>query len=223
MDRRVLVIAAHPDDEIMGPGGTLRRHVLEGDPVHALIVCEGESMRYRGKEVGLSEQARRAGEHMGFSGVELLGFPDQHLDGLCLTDLIEPLEERVRKWEPRVVYTHFLGDLNRDHRIVAEAAMVACRPLSLFIEGLFGFETPSSTEWSGTYTFSPNHFVDISATLEHKLQAMGSYPSEVGEDPHPRSLNRLRQRAQYWGSWVMMGAAEPFVLYRQVRRIGERG
>jgi LmbE family N-acetylglucosaminyl deacetylase len=223
MAKTVLVIVAHPDDEIMGGGGTLRRHVLEGDSVHALIVCEGESMRYQGREVGLAEQARRAADFMGFSGLDLLGFRDQHLDGLNLTDLIRPLEEILRKWEPEVVYTHFLGDLNRDHRMVAEATLVACRPLTRFVGQLLGIETPSSTEWGWPYTFSPNHFVDISLTLEDKLQAMGCYPSEVGDGPHPRALESLRHRAHFWGSWVMMEAAEPFVLYRQVRPLRARG
>ena len=199
--------------------GYLRRHVLEGDAVHVTIVCEGETMRYQGKEVGLAEQARQAANLLGFSSIELLGFRDQHLDVMSLTDLTMPLEERLRQFRPQIVYTHFLGDINRDHRIVAEAVSVACRPLMMDVEELMGFETPSSTEWNTNYHFSPNHFVDISRTLEDKLRAMSCYPTEVRGHPHPRSLESLRHRAQFWGSFVMMEAAEPFVIYRKVRRL----
>jgi LmbE family N-acetylglucosaminyl deacetylase len=212
------VIAAHPDDEILGPGGTLRRHALDGDTVHALIVCEGESMRYQGREVGLADHARKAAEVIGFASVELLGFRDQHLESLALTDLITPLEKKMRETVPHLVYTHFYGDLNRDHQIVAEAALVATRPLQTCVEEVLGFDTASSTEWGSVHPFAPTHFVEISSTLDEKLRAMACYPTEVRGAPHPRSLESLRARALYWGSCVLVSAAEAFVVYRRVRR-----
>lgn len=218
MGKSVLVIAAHPDDEILGCGGTLRRHVVDGDTVHALIVCEGETLRYQGREVGLAEHARQAAEIIGFASIELLGFRDQHLDTFSLTDLITPVEKKVRETSPQIVYTHFQGDLNRDHQIVAEAVSVASRPLETCIEEVLGFETASSTEWNTTQRFAPSHFVEISSTLEEKLRAMACYTSEVRRRPHPRSLESLRSRALYWGSCVLAEAAEAFVVYRRVRR-----
>ena len=218
LGKSVLVIAAHPDDEILGPGGTLRRHALDGDTVHAVILCEGESIRYRGHEVGLADHARKAAEIIGFASIELLGFPDQHLETRALTDLITPLEKKMHQTCPQLVYTHFYGDLNRDHQIVAEAVLVAARPLETWIEEVLGFETASSTEWSAVHRFAPSHFVEISSTLDEKLRAMSCYPSEVRGSPHPRSLESLRSRALYWGSCVMVSAAEAFVVYRRVRR-----
>lgn len=221
MDRSVLVIAAHPDDEILGCGGTLRRHVVEGDTAHALIVCEGETLRYQGREVGLAEHARQAAEIIGFASIELLGFRDQHLDASSLTDLIAPLEKKIRETRPQVIYTHFQGDLNRDHQIVAEAVAVASRPLETYVEEVLGFETASSTEWNIVQRFAPNQFVEISSTLEEKLRAMACYQSEVRHWPHPRSLESLRSRARYWGSCVLVDAAEAFVVYRRIRRAPE--
>jgi LmbE family N-acetylglucosaminyl deacetylase len=218
LGKSVLVIAAHPDDEILGPGGTLRRHAEDGDTVHAVIVCEGESIRYQGREVGLADHAGKAAEIIGFASIELLGFRDQHLDTLALTDLVTPLEKKLRETSPQVVYTHFYGDLNRDHQIVAEAASVATRPLETYIEEVLGFETASSTEWSPVQRFAPSHFVEISSTLDEKLRAMSCYPSEVRRSPHPRSLESLRSRASYWGSCVLVSAAEAFVVYRRIRR-----
>lgn len=218
MPSSVAVIAAHPDDEILGVGGTLRRHVLEGDDVHAFVVCEGETVRYQGREVGLAEHTRQAAAVVGFASLEQLGFSDQRLDVACLTDLTAALEARLRQLRPRIVYTHFGGDLNRDHRALVDAVLVACRPLDDKIEQVLGFETPSSTEWSTPNAFMPHHFVEITATLEDKLKAMACYPSEVRPFPHPRSLEALRARAAYWGSCAMMPAAEPFVIYRSLRR-----
>lgn len=214
----VLVVAAHPDDEILGPGGTLRRHALEGDMVHALVVCEGETLRYQGREVGLAEHARQAADIIGFSSIELLGFPDQRLDTLSLTEVIAAVEKKIRHTRPQLIYTHFRGDLNRDHRLIAEAVAVASRPLESHIEEVLGFETASSTEWSPVHPFAPDHFVEITSTLEDKLRAMSRYQSEVRATPHPRSLKSLRSRAAYWGSCVLVDAAEAFIVYRRVRR-----
>jgi LmbE family N-acetylglucosaminyl deacetylase len=155
MPNPVAVIAAHPDDEILGAGGTLRRHVLDGDEVHAFVVCEGETVRYQGREVGLAEHTRQAAAVVGFASIEQLGFPDQRLDITCLRDLTAALETRMRRVRPRIVYTHFGGDLNRGHRALVEAVLVACRPLDDKIEQVLGFETPSSTEWSAPNGSAP--------------------------------------------------------------------
>ena len=214
----MLVVAAHPDDEVLGGGGTFRRHVLEGDEVHALVACEGESVRYEGQDVHQSDHARRAAEILGFASLELVGWGDQRLDTMSLIDLVASLEERIQRLRPQIVYSHFSGDLNRDHRILAEAVTVACRPVEGRIEELLSFETPSSTEWNAPYRFAPNYFVDITRTLDDKLEAMACYESEIREPPHPRSLESLRHRASYWGAHAMMEAAEAFFVCRMLRR-----
>src|SRR5947208_1189929 len=115
--RRVLVIAAHPDDELLGCGGTVALHTRAGDLVTAVIVCEGESLRYP-QGVGQAEHTRRAAAALGVTDVRVLGFPDQKLDTFPLTDVIAPLQEIVREVRPRIVYGQFGGDANRDHDIL---------------------------------------------------------------------------------------------------------
>lgn len=217
-NQTIMVIAAHPDDEVLGVGGTVRRHVLDGDEVHALIVCEGETMRYQGRDVKLQEQTRKAADILGYASVTSLNLRDQHLDTVSLPDIIGLLDEHLQRVGPQTVYTQFWGDLNRDHRIVAEAVLVACRPLLTVVEEILGFDTASSTEWNIPYQFSPNLLVDISATLDDKLRAMACYATEVRNYPHPRSLESLQDRARHWGSCGMMEAAEAFVIYRRLRR-----
>jgi len=214
----VVVIAAHPDDEILGVGGTIRRHVLSGDDVHVMVVCEGVTMRYRGRGVNLRKHSEAACRRLGTNPPEHLGLPDQRLDTLSLIDVILPLEARLKRLQPQRVYTHFHGDVNRDHQIVAEAAAVACRPLGSTLESFLAYETPSATEWGIPYTFAPNYFVEITATLADKLAAMACYATEVGTYPHPRSLRHLEERARSWGAWAGTEAAEAFVLLRHTWR-----
>lgn len=218
MSKSVLVIAAHPDDEILGLGGTIRKHVLAGDTVHSVVMCEGTSVRYEGMDVPQRVHGHAAAEILGVTSFEMLSFPDQKLDTLNLMEVISPIEERVRKHQPQIVYTHFGQDLNRDHQILCEAVLVACRPVEPCVEAIYAYETPSSTEWNTPIRFVPNHFVDISETLETKLEAFACYESEVRPYPHPRSLQHLRHRAHYWGNLMYMHAAEAFVTYRTLWR-----
>ncbi len=192
MARSVLVIAAHPDDEVLGCGGTVALHARAGDEVTAVIACEGESLRYGPGGVGQSEHSRRAAEMLGLKESRPLGFPDQRLDTLTLLDLIAPLERAVREVRPAVVYCQFGGDANRD--------------------------PASSTEWGYPRSFVPDTWVDISTTLEQKLCAMACYESEVRPYPHPRSLEALRHRAHAWGNQCCMEAAEVFMTVRRTLR-----
>ena len=218
MARSVLVIAAHPDDEVLGCGGTVALHARAGDEVTAVIACEGESLRYGPGGVGQSEHSRRAAEMLGLKESRRLGFPDQRLDTLTLLDLIAPLERAVQEVRPAVVYCQFGGDANRDHELLSRAALVATRPLEPFIEAVYAFDTASSTEWGYPRSFVPDTWVDISTTLEQKLCAMACYESEVRPYPHPRSLEALRHRAHAWGNQCCMEAAEVFMTVRRTLR-----
>jgi LmbE family N-acetylglucosaminyl deacetylase len=218
MARSVLVIAAHPDDEVLGCGGTVALHARAGDEVTAVIACEGESLRYGPDGVGQSEHSRRAAEMLGLKESRPLGFPDQRLDTLTLLDLIAPLERAVREVRPAVVYCQFGGDANRDHELLFRAALVATRPLEPFLEAVYAFDTASSTEWGYPRSFVPDTWVDISTTLEQKLCAMACYESEVRPYPHPRSLEALRHRAHAWGNQCCMEAAEVFMTVRRTLR-----
>jgi LmbE family N-acetylglucosaminyl deacetylase len=219
---KVLVIAAHPDDELLGLGGTVARHAADGDEVHCVIVSEGATARYAaGAGETLAASAHAAAAVLGTRPPRILGLLDQRLDELPIVEVIRPIEAVVDELAADIVYTHHWGDVNRDHRVVSEAVMVACRPVGAASpRRLLAFETPSSSEWSSTdpsLAFVPNHFVDITATLEHKLRAMACYPTEIRPAPHPRGLESLRARAAYWGQAAGRTYVEPFVLIREVR------
>lgn len=219
--KRVMVIAAHPDDELLGVAGTLAKHVSLGDEVRAVVVSEGASSRYaEGVDNELQAAGRRAAAHLGLASIEFLGLPDQRLDSLPILEVIRDVERRVSAFAPHVVYTHHWGDVNRDHSVVSEAVTVACRPIGAdYPTEVLCFETPSSTEWSipsPEKAFVPNVFVDVTDTLEKKLSAMAFYDTELRPYPHPRSLDALRARAAYWGQQVTRPYAEAFVLLRRV-------
>jgi len=219
---KVQVIAAHPDDEILGVGGTVAMHVQRGDCVQLAILCEGVSVRYDPeRQAEVRGQSLKAASVLGVSNIITQDFQDQGLDGRPIIEITREVEKLIQSFQPETVYTQFGGDLNRDHRVLAEAVMVATRPYAApFVREVLMYETPSSTEWSSPHLspmFQPHIFVDITSTLEKKLDAFACYAAEVCPEPHPRSLAALRQRAGYWGSLVNRAAAEPFVCVRSLR------
>jgi LmbE family N-acetylglucosaminyl deacetylase len=216
----VLAIAAHPDDEVLGCGGVLALHARAGDTVTTVIACEGESLRYGPGGVGQDAHVLQAARTLGVQDVRRLRFPDQALDTIRLTELIAPLEAIVREVRPRVVYCQHGGDVNRDHHILFQAILVATRPTETCIDAVYAFDTASSTEWAYPRTFVPDTWVDISATLGVKLEAMACYESELRPYPHPRSLQALENRAQAFGNMVCVEAAEVFLTVRRVTRGG---
>jgi LmbE family N-acetylglucosaminyl deacetylase len=219
-DRRAeaLVIAAHPDDEVLGCGGTIALHTRRKERVVTLIMCESVSLRYRDIHVDMEHQTCDAAAILQVKEVLQLGFPDQALDTLTLTDLIVRLEQVVSEVQPRVVYCQYGGDVNRDHQLLFKATLVATRPLVPSIEAVYAYSTLSSTEWGYPRTFNPDTWVDISATLDQKLAAMACYQSELRDFPHPRSLRAIRSKAEADGSACCLPAAEPFMTVRRISR-----
>lgn len=218
--KNVLVIAAHPDDELLGCGGTVALHAAAGHTVTSVIVCEGESHRYGDEGVGQPQHIQNAAKILKMQPTRTLSFPDQKLDTLTLVDIITPLEQLVDELKPNVVYTQYGGDINRDHELLFKAMLVATRPMEEFIEAIYAFDTASSTEWAYPRTFVPDTWIDISSTLQQKLDAMACYESEVRDYPHPRSLKSLEHRAASWGNQCMMEAAEVFMTIRRTLRNG---
>ncbi len=219
---KVLVVAAHPDDEILGVGGTVRRHALANDDVHVFLACEGVSMRYEeAHHQRVREQTKRASVILGVKRVHLGELPDQRLDTLPIVDVIKQVEDVVRSVEPTVVYTHYRGDVNQDHATLFRAVQVATRPYSApSVREILSFETPSATEWGADHLHGSFHaevFVDISETLDAKIEAFCCYENEIRAPPHPRSPDSLRARAATWGSVVGVAAAEAFQLVRAIR------
>jgi LmbE family N-acetylglucosaminyl deacetylase len=227
MKNTVLVVAAHPDDEILGCGGTMAKHSLAGDEVHVLILAEGltsrEQKRDRSKSkealTKLSKSSQRANEIVGVKTLVLHDFPDNRMDGIDLIDVVKVVEDCLKKIKPNTIYTHNHTDLNVDHRIAHEAVVTACRPGSFpSVHTLLFFEVPSSTEWQTpghSPAFSPNWFVDISTTFKKKLAALEAYADEMRPWPHPRSIKAVEHLARWRGATVAAEAAEAFVLGRK--------
>ena len=214
---KVLVVAAHPDDEVLGIGGIVIKHTMAGDEVRTIIMCEGESLRYH-DDVGQSTAIGEAAVIMGVSQVYHLKFPDQKLDTYPLTDVIASLEEISEIYKPNIIYCQSGCDANRDHKILFEAAMIAFRPTSNWIEDFYGFYTSSSTEWGYPRNYVPDTWIDISHVLEKKIEAFEKYHSEIRSYPHPRSSDSLRYQAHFWGNQCCMDAAEVLMTVRRIRR-----
>lgn len=217
---KVLVIAAHPDDELLGCGGAVALHTQKGDEVTSVIVCEGDSLRYDDKTEMHQNQIFEAAKVLGVKDVRSLKFPDQKLETVILTDLIDPILNIVREVQPNIVYCQYGGDVNRDHKILFEAILVATRPTEDFIEAVYAFDTVSSTEWGYPRSFIPDTFIDISETLDVKLEAMSKYETELRKYPHPRSLKALEYKAYATGNQNLMHAAEAFMTVRRTIRNG---
>jgi LmbE family N-acetylglucosaminyl deacetylase len=228
MAERVLVVAAHPDDEVLGAGGTVARHTARGDEAAVLILGEGAVARWddpgaapASATAALAERARQAARLLGVADVRFGGLPDNRFDGLALLDLVKLVERAVREVEPTVVYTHHPGDLNVDHQLTFRAALTATRPVpGAPVREVLAFEVLSSTEWAFGRTgpaFTPTVFVDVAETLERKLDALECYADELRAAPHARSREAVRAAAARWGATVGRTAAEAFELIRLVR------
>ena len=222
----ILVVAAHPDDEILGCGGTIARLVEEGNTVHVLIVAEGATSRRDDREDTSSREinklraaATKAAGILGAQAPHYAGLPDNRLDGQERLDIIKTIERVLEATRPSTVYTHHAGDLNVDHRRLHEAVLTACRPLpGSSVQSIFAFETVSSTEWSSTAfpPFVPNRFVDITGQLDKKIQALDQYDMEMRPYPHARSQENVVALARHRGASAGLHAAEAFMVVREI-------
>jgi LmbE family N-acetylglucosaminyl deacetylase len=230
---KALVVAAHPDDEVLGCGATAARLVREGHEVYIAILGEGITSRYQQREKAdrslvdaLHAQAREAARKIGARDVSLHNLPDNRFDCVPLLEIIKVVEDLVARIAPQVIYTHHNGDLNIDHLVVHRAVLTATRPTpGQPVREIYAFEVPSSTEWAFQRLespFRPNVFVEIEDTLETKIEALACYESESRRFPHPRSPEALRAIAARWGSVVGCQAAEAFELVRAVRAAGDK-
>lgn len=221
---KVLVVACHPDDETLGVGGSIVRHVRDGDEVSVCLLKDGAISRH--DYVSLQKEcAEKACAALGVHNVVFCNFADQGLDALPLLEVTKAIEAYIDAFQPDTVYTHFENDANKDHRIAFQATLVACRPIAGSpVTRLLCYETASSTEWGSSLngnTFSPNVFVDISDALDQKIEAMSAYAhthvSEVRPYPHPRSYAAIQVYARHHGIAAGMHAAEAFMLVRELR------
>lgn len=220
---KVLVVATHPDDEVLGCGGVIARYSAEGASVQVLVVTRGSADIFPAEFI---EQGRRelaeAHRILGVSEVRFLDLAAPKLDTIPGHLIADRIKQCIDELEPEVVYLPHFGDLHADHRAVYYATLVAARPIHHSpVRRLMSYETLSETEWApptGEQTFVPTVFVDISNVLEKKLAAMRCYASQIQESPHPRSLQGIRALAQMRGATVSCDAAEAFMLVREIIR-----
>jgi len=223
LGKSVLVVAAHPDDEVLGCGGTIARHVAEGDNVHVVLMADGVSSRQNASREEIEERSqmqKRAQSCLGISSVQSLGLPDNRMDQMPMLTIVQLLESIIDEVYPSIIYTHHHGDLNIDHRLTCSAVMTASRPIpGCPVREIYGFEVLSSTEWATQQNsqFLPNLFVDISRYMPAKIKALEAYSKEMRMPPHTRSVKHIQVLAEHRGHVVGLGAAEAFELYRIIR------
>lgn len=226
MNRRVLVVAAHPDDEILGCGGAIARLIKERYEAYTLILGEGVTSRdekrdtqKRKREIRqLKQQAEKANKIIGVKKIFLYDFPDNRFDTIPLLDIVKVIEKIKEEVKPDKIFTHYENDLNVDHEITYKAVITAARPLpDETVKEIYSFESLSSIEYNYPLSFLPNVFFDIGGTMEIKLKAIKEYISELKEFPHPRSLEGIRLNAKMWGMKVGLGYAEAFKLVRAIK------
>ncbi len=224
--KKVLIVAAHPDDEVLGCGGTVARLVLEGYEAYTLILGEGitsrddvRSRKKRDAEINkLQFDARNANEVLGVQDVFFREFPDNRFDTVALLDIVKAVEKVKNNLKPSIIFTHYGRDLNVDHQVVYRAVITATRPLPAeTTREIYSFEVLSSTEQNYPLSFSPDVFFDISNTMDTKLKSLGCYKSEIRDFPHPRSPEGVKLNARAWGMRVGISYAEPFKTVRVLK------
>lgn len=225
----VLVIVAHPDDEVLGCGGTIAKHTNSGDIVNVAILAQGIVSRYNSQDnnmeinqkiLNIENAAQNANVVLGVKSLKFQNFPDNRMDSLDRLEVIKIVEALVDKFKPEIVYTHHVSDVNVDHCVVNQSVIAACRPQpGHCVKRTLFFEVASSSEWqpaaSGFY-FKPNWFVDITETLDLKLRALKFYECEMRKYPHSRSIEAVEYLARWRGASVGVRAAEAFVLARSL-------
>ena len=223
MNNNILVVASHPDDEVIGCGGTIAKHVEKKDNVHLLFMSDGVTSRKSCSEDEFKlrkNAAINAKSILGASSIDFLDFPDNKMDTVPFLNVVQKLELVLNKIKPSIIYTHHHGDLNIDHQITQKSVMTACRPMpGSIVKEIYGFEIMSSTEWSTPQqsVFIPNYFVDISKQLSTKIKALQAYKEEMRPMPHSRSIDHIEILARHRGNCVGIDAAEAFEVYRMIK------
>ena len=234
----ILIVVAHPDDEVLGMGATILRHATQGDKITVAYLATGITSRYdsnyqnvRSYESNKKQQlntksqidelrkdAKKACNILKVKKNIFFDFPDNEMDSVPLLKIVKTVEKLVKEIKPDRIYTSHYGDLNVDHRRVFEATLTACRPFSFSVKEIICFEILSSTEWSFSYDFKPNYFINIEKELTSKIKAMKIYKNEIRKFPHPRSLENIKISANRWGTICNFIAAEPFEIVRKFEK-----
>ncbi len=229
-NKKIIIIVAHPDDEILGLGGTMNKLINEYD-VETRVVILGEGITSRSNKRDLNKWKKELETHkenifeaarcIGYHDVKTYDFPDNRFDSVDILDIIKIIEKEIEEFCPNVIFTHHIGDLNVDHQVTFQAVVTATRPVTdEIVKTIISFETPSGTEWipsTDLRKFIPNiHFEISKANLKSKIKAMESYNYEKRKYPHPRSPESLKILAEYRGINVGLELAESFCLVRNI-------
>ena len=233
---KVIIFVAHPDDEVLGMGGTILRHSQKGDFVKVVYLATGitsrrstnfqNSVSYEQNENKTNEMqkeikdlrndAKRSCNILKVKDCKFYDFPDNEMDSVPLLKIIKVIEKEIKETKPDRIYTHHFHDLNIDHRTVFNAVLTATRPIERNVKELISFEVPSSTEWNYPIHFNPNYFIGIKSQLSAKIKAMKAYKNEIRDYPHPRSVENLKNVSERWGSISGKKAAEAFEIIRKI-------
>lgn len=218
----VLVLAVHPDDETLGCGGVLLKHAQAGDKIHWLIATEmrAESGFTQERMDQRDAEIKKVSGLYGFSDVHQLGLPTTKVDQTSKDKLVNRISEIINMVKPEIIYLPFMGDVHSDHRLIYEAAYGCIKTFRYpFVRKVLMMEVLSETEHAlntKETTFVPNYFVDITSTIDNKLEIMKVYQSELAEPPFPRSLEVIRAQAVYRGSACNCNYAEAFMLIKEI-------
>ena len=221
--KNIVCIAAHPDDEVLGLGGTLIKHVNSGDKVFIILLSEGESSKIEKNKKNPHRKlnAEECSNIIGSNLYKIFDYPDQELDTIPILEIIKNLEKILKKLRPDIAYVHHQGDLNKDHQIASQSTLTALRPMNKFDlhTEIRSFETPSSTDQSpfeGQFIFKPNFYVSIENIWDKKVDALKTYNKELHNFPHPRSLKSIESLAIKRGMESGFKKAEAFMVLRRM-------
>jgi LmbE family N-acetylglucosaminyl deacetylase len=229
-NKKVMIIAAHPDDELLGLGASMHKLIKEGNiKTHVVILGEGITARSDNRDTSLWKKEleshklniEKARLVIGYHKVSTYDFPDNRFDTIALLDIVKTVEKEKEAFAPDIIFTHHGGDVNVDHRKTFESVITACRPMAQeSVKSIFTFETPSGTEWRAStdpHHFIPNFFVKVEeADIRAKIMGMEAYEYEKRPFPHPRSSEALKVQAQRWGVSIGSQYAEAFCLVRNI-------
>ena len=233
---KILILAAHPDDEVLGMGGTIKKLSKGGNDIKIIFMSTGILSRRKiepkhfqtsfykkwmkkneSKVKGLRHDAKIAGKILGVNEIEFMDFPDNEMDTVSTLMVAKSIEKSINDFKPRVIYTTPQNDVNVDHQKVFASTLVATRPhKNSIVQEVISYEIPSSTEWFFPSQFNPNIFVDISKEFVSKIKAIKAYKNELREFPHPRSIEALEVITKRWGSVAGFNFAEAFRLVRML-------
>lgn len=217
--KNILIIAPHPDDEVLGCGGVMTKYASAGKKVYVLIMSRGAAHLYGEDKIeNVRREAKEAQKIIGVTDTRFLDFPAPELDLISLSEIARAIEKILKEWQIDVLFLPHKGDIHNDHGVVFKAAMVAARPINdCTVKEIYCFETLSETEWAHPFSndvFIPNFFVDITEFFQTKIKAMKCFKSQLREYPSSRSLEALEALSKFRGSTVGFHHAEAFMTIR---------